>query len=71
MYIKLVVKHGASLYLKFEGLNLSIVIIFKTFHWLKHDESYSIVSMACHCCSPAKRDFMLLRDDLFLKLLQS
>ena len=26
------VKHGASLYLKFEGLNLSVVIIFKTFH---------------------------------------
>ena len=38
-------KHGACLYLKFEGLNLSIVIIFKTFHWLKNDESYSVVSV--------------------------
>ena len=44
-------KHGASLYLKFEGLNLSIVIIFKTFHWLKNDESCSVVSMALLCVS--------------------
>ena len=41
-------KHGASLYLKFEGLNLSVVIIFKTFHWLKNFESCSVVSMARH-----------------------
>ena len=33
-------KHGASLYLKFEGLNLSVVIIFKTFHWLKNFKSF-------------------------------
>ena len=43
-------KHGRSLYLKFEGLNLSIDIIFKTFHWLKNDESYSVVSMALALC---------------------
>ena len=39
------IKHGARLYLKFEGLNLSIVIIFKTFHWLKNNESYSVASV--------------------------
>ena len=44
-------KHRASLYLKFEGLNLSIVIIFKTFHWLKNDESYSVVSVTLPCVS--------------------
>ena len=44
-------KHGASLYLKFEGLNLSVVIIFNTFHWLKHDESHSVVSVALLCVS--------------------
>ena len=61
------VKHGASRYLKFEGLNLSVVIIFNTFHSLKHDESYSVVSVAlqsvCRCslaASPAKSGFMLL-----------
>ena len=56
-------KHGASLHLKFEGLNLSIVIIFETFHFLKNDESYSVVSVALLCvvaASPAKSDFMLL-----------
>ena len=43
-------KHGASLYLKFEGLNLSVVIIFKTFHWLKNFESCSVISVArCQC----------------------
>ena len=40
------VKHGASLYLKFEGLNLSVVIISKTFHWLKNFESCSVISVA-------------------------
>ena len=44
-------KHGASPYLKFEGLKLSVVIIFNTFHWLKHDESYSVVSVALLCVS--------------------
>ena len=39
-------KHGARLYLKFEGLNLSFAIIFKTFHWLKNFESCSVVSVA-------------------------
>ena len=39
------IEHGASQYLKFEGVNLSIVIIFKTFHWLKN-ESCSVVSVA-------------------------
>ena len=38
-------KHGASLYLKFEGLNLSVVIIFKTFHLMKNFESCSVVSV--------------------------
>ena len=51
---KLEFKHGASLYLKFEGFNLSVVIIFKTFHWLKNFESYSVVSMA-------RRQTVLLR----------
>ena len=37
-------KHGSSLYLRFDGLNLSIVIIFKTFHWLKNFESSSVTS---------------------------
>ena len=37
-------KHELSLYLKFEVLNLSIVIIFKVVHWLKNDESYSVIS---------------------------
>ena len=45
------VEHGASLCLKFEGVNLSIVIIFKTFHWFKNDESYSVVSVALLCVS--------------------
>ena len=44
-----ILKHGASLYLKFEGLNLSVVIIFNTFHWLKNFESCSVVSMALLC----------------------
>ena len=44
-------KHGASLYLKFEGLNLSIVIIFNTFHLLKNDESCSVISVALVCVS--------------------
>ena len=48
-FVYICLKHGASLYLKFEGLNLSIVIIFKTFHWLKNDESYSVVSVALLC----------------------
>ena len=61
-------KHGASLYLKFEGLNLSIIIIFKVFHWLKNDES--LFSRQCGsplrvvAGSPAKSDFVLLREDL-------
>ena len=46
-----ILKHGASLYLKFEGLNLSVVIIFNTFHWLKNFESCSVVSMALLCVS--------------------
>ena len=45
------VKHGASLYLKFEGLKLSVVIIFNTFHWLKNFESCSVVSIALLCVS--------------------
>ena len=44
-------KHGASLYLKFEDLNLSVVIFFNTFHWLKNFESCSVVSMALLCVS--------------------
>ena len=49
-------KHGASLYLKFEGLNLSVVIIFKTFHWLKNSESCSVVSVARRqCCSASEK----------------
>ena len=44
-------KHGVSLYLKFEGLNLSIVIIFKTLHWLKNNESCSVISVALLCVS--------------------
>ena len=44
-------KHRASLYLKFEGLNLSVVIIFNTFHWLKNFESCSVVSIALLCVS--------------------
>ena len=46
IFVHIFIKHGASLHLKFEGLNLSIVIIFKIFHWLKNDESYSVVSVA-------------------------
>ena len=42
-------KHRVSLYLKFEGLNLSVVIIFNTFHWLKNFESCSVVSIALLC----------------------
>ena len=50
------IKHGASLYLKFEGLNLSVVIIFKTFHWLKNFESCSVVSVArCQCCFASEK----------------
>ena len=49
-------KHGASLYLKFEGLNLSVVIIFKTFHWLKNFQSCSVVSVArCQCCFASEK----------------
>ena len=49
-------KHGASLYLKFEGLNLSVVIIFKTFHWLKNFESCSVVSVARRqCCFASEK----------------
>ena len=49
-------KHGASLYLKFEDLNLSVVIIFKTFHWLKNFESCSVVSVArCQCCFASEK----------------
>ena len=44
-------EHELSLYLKFEVLNLSIVIIFKVVHWLKNDESYSFVSVALLCVS--------------------
>ena len=33
------------------SLNLLVVIIFNTFHWLKYDESYSVVSMALLCVS--------------------
>ena len=51
MSASIVLKHGANLYLKFEGLNLSVVIIFKTFHWLKNDESYSVFSVALLCVS--------------------
>ena len=53
-------KHGGSLYLKFEGLNLSIIIIFKTFHWLKSDESCSSSAWLVVAASLAKSDFMLL-----------
>ena len=61
-HIALVLKHGASLYLKFEVLNLSIVIIFKTFHWLKNDESYSVVSAAVLCLLPAsEKGFYVVR----------
>ena len=66
-------KHGASLYLKFEGLNLSVVIIFKTFHWLKNFESCSVVSKARHqwllrqrkvilCCWRVPYTFSVTRD---------
>ena len=63
----LILKHGASLYLKFEGLNLSVVIIFKTFHWLKNFESCSVVSVARRqpVLLHQRSDFMLLSDNLF------
>ena len=51
-----ILKHGASLYLKFEGLNLSVVISFKTFHWLKNFESCSVVSVARRqCCFASEK----------------
>ena len=56
-------KHGASLHLKFEGLNLSVVIIFNTFHWLIHDESYSVVRVAlplCRCCFASEKWFYVV-----------
>ena len=50
------IKHGASLYLKFEVLKLSVVIIFKTFHWLKNFESCSVVSVARRqCCFASEK----------------
>ena len=55
-----VVKHGASLYLRFEGLDLSIVIIFKPFHWLKNFESCSVISVARHCCFANKKLFYVV-----------
>ena len=60
--------HGASRYLKAEVLNLSIVIVFKAFHWLKNNELFSSQRCSPLCvaaASPAKSDFMLLCDDLF------
>ena len=56
--VRLLLKHGASLYLKFEGLNLSIVTIFKTFHWLKNDDICSSSAWLVVAASPAKSDFM-------------
>ena len=57
-------KHGAILYLKFEGLKLSVVIIFKTFHWLRNDESLFSRQRGSPLCvvaaSPAKSDFSRL-----------
>ena len=64
-------KHGASLYLKFEGLNLSVVIIFKTFHWLKNFESCSIVSVTRRqCCFASEKRFYVVVRRPF-QLLQS
>ena len=50
-----VLKHGVSLYLRFEGLNLPIVIIFTIFNWLKNFESCSVVSVAHRCCFASQK----------------
>ena len=44
-------KHGAILYLKAEGYSLSIVFIFKAFHWLEDNENCSVVSVVLLCVS--------------------
>ena len=62
---EILLKHGASLYLKFEGLNLSVVIIFKTFHWMKTlkvvQSSAWLVSMARRqCCFASEKCFYVV-----------
>ena len=43
-------KHRASLYLKAEGLSLSIINIFKAFHWLTMSYSVVLLLQVASCC---------------------